>query len=318
LFKIDTSQNKAPNDCIEIRNYNDKSYAKINLNNGGSLQELCFQNTTVIKDLSPLPYADTFASSILFPFAGRIKNGAFSYLEKSYQLPINEVGMQNALHGLVYDKTFQVIEKSTSQHRAEIILEYRQNDQIEGFPFAFSLQLCYVMTSNNMTLEIKVQNLDKMAFPFCLGWHPYFCSSNLSHSSFSVNSSKKTTFDAHLIAVGEEAYSGPDEIVIGSESFDDCFVLNDNKVGFKTPDYELSIQTSSKENYVQVYTLNEGNVVAIEPLTAAPNSFNNNKGLQFLEPSKGYSVSWNITLISKNECDKKTGLKSLKNNNLIA
>jgi len=318
VFKINSSLDKGRTAFIELQDYNGKSYAKLNLNNGGSLQELTLQNTDIIKDLSPLPYSDTFASAILFPFGSRIKNGEYTFLDKAYRLPINEIEKQNALHGLVYDKYFEVISQSTSQHRAQVTLEYKQKDQIEGFPFEFSLQLTYVLTNNNITLEIKVMNLGNESFPFTLGWHPYFYSSELNSSSLSVNSSRKITFDENLIAVNEEVYEGADEIVIKDERFDDCFVLNDNKVDFKTPDYELSMQMSNKENYLQVYTINEANVIAIEPLTAAPNSFNNNKGLQILAPYKTYSVSWNLDFISKNEGHRNTLSKPIINNDIIA
>jgi len=318
VFKIDSTLDKGKVALIKLQDDQGISYAKLNLNNGGSLQELNLQNSVIIKELRSLPYSDTFASSILFPFASRIKNGEYRFLNKTYRLPINELEKQNALHGLVYDKYFEVIAQSTSEHFAKVTLEYQQTDQIEGFPFEFSLQLTYVLTRNNITLEIKVMNLSNESFPFSLGWHPYFYSSNLKNSSLSVNSSRKITFDDNLIAVNEEAYEGPREIIIEDEKFDDCFVLRDNMVGFKTPDYELSMQTSSKENYLQVYTINEANVIAIEPLTAAPNSFNNNKGLQILAPYKSYSVSWIVDFISKNEVNRKIRSNPFINNNIIA
>jgi len=317
VFKINNTRDKGHPAFIELQDHEGESYAKLNLNNGGSLQELSLQKKIIIKDLSPLPYSDTFASSILFPFASRIKNGEYTFLDKTYRLPINEIEKQNALHGLVFDKTFEVIAQSSTEHSAEVTLEFRQPNQIEGFPFEFSLQLIYVLTRNNITLEIKVLNLSNAPFPFSLGWHPYFYSSNLYSSTLSVNSSRKITFDDNLIAVNEETYEGPEEIDIKDERFDDCFVLNDNKVGFKTCDYELNLHTSSVDNYLQVYTINEANVIAIEPLTAAPNSFNNNQGLQILEPNKAYSVSWHVNLISKNVANNVLS-NPLSNNDIIA
>jgi aldose 1-epimerase len=53
----------------------DKSpYAKIYLNQGSSAPALTVDKYELIKDMSPMTYEDTYSSSILFPFANRIKN----------------------------------------------------------------------------------------------------------------------------------------------------------------------------------------------------------------------------------------------------
>ena len=64
---------------IQLTSSNKNSYAIICLNKGGSLNELAISNKVVIEDLAPLQYSDTYASSILFPFANRIKNGKYIF-----------------------------------------------------------------------------------------------------------------------------------------------------------------------------------------------------------------------------------------------
>jgi aldose 1-epimerase len=71
------------NDILEISGSHNVTYAKIHLNLGGSLQELILNGHHIIKDLRPLTYDKTYASSILFPFANRVANGVYRFDEKN-------------------------------------------------------------------------------------------------------------------------------------------------------------------------------------------------------------------------------------------
>lgn len=89
--------------------YNNSSSAKIILNQGASLQELIINTIPVIKNLAPISYRESFASSILFPFANRIKDGKYVFNKVTYQTEINQVEENNALHGFVHNKEFELI-----------------------------------------------------------------------------------------------------------------------------------------------------------------------------------------------------------------
>ncbi|MEO5787437.1 MAG: hypothetical protein ABIW77_15960, partial [Gelidibacter sp.] len=91
---------------IEIFNPENKSKASICLNQGGRLSALEFDGIKVLADYDPSTYAANYASSILFPFVNRIKDGKYTFQDVDHVLECNEVDKNNALHGLVYDKTF--------------------------------------------------------------------------------------------------------------------------------------------------------------------------------------------------------------------
>ena len=73
-------------DYIEIEDSEKICYAKIHLNLGASLQELLLNKHHIIKDLSPLTYDSTYASSILFPCANRIEDGVYKFGGKDLNL----------------------------------------------------------------------------------------------------------------------------------------------------------------------------------------------------------------------------------------
>lgn len=293
MYTIKTIQT----DIIELENANKSSFAKIHLNLGASLQELTLNNHTIIEDLSPLSYNSTYASSILFPFANRIKDGIYTFEEKQYQFEVNETGNNNALHGLVFNKNFKIKEQNVTDTFASVTLIYVEKNESNGFPYTYTIQLKYTLTDTGLDLKVLVTNTDTKAFPFTLGWHPYFSSSNLFNSTLNFDSDTQLVFDDRCITKGTKTIKSDPVFEIKDKKLDDCFILNSNQIQFNTPDYKLQISASSKENFLQIYTPPKANVIAIEPTTGVSNSFNNNMGLQILQPDENYLVNWSLKLI---------------------
>ena len=153
----------------------------ISLNEGVRISSLIVEGKTIIKELPDFPYADSYAAAILFPFASRIEKGAYQFDGKTYQLDCNQAGI-NALHGLVYNKTFTVINQKVTDSTAAVTMVYTETNPPKGFPFQYALEVTYTLSENNVGIAIKVTNLDTTPFPFTLGWHPYFYTEHLAES----------------------------------------------------------------------------------------------------------------------------------------
>jgi aldose 1-epimerase len=283
---------------IEVNNSENTIVGKIYLNSGASLQELTLGGKEIIQDLNPLKYDSTFASSILFPFANRIKDGSYSFNNKKFQLKKNQEEEQNALHGAVYNKKFKVIVKKASIETAKITLEYTELKKTAGFPYTYTIQVTYIFSNDTLRLQVKVKNTDDKTFPFTIGWHPYFISDNLSKSSLSFNSDKKLIIGRRNITTGIEDITPNVTLNIEDKQLDDCWILNSDKVQFNTPKYQLNFESSVKENFLQAYTPPRLNTIAIEPTTGVSDSFNNKIGLQTLNPGEEYSIIWKINIIN--------------------
>ncbi|MDP2069008.1 MAG: aldose 1-epimerase [Lutibacter sp.] len=282
---------------IEIEDSNKATYAKIHLNLGGSLQELMLLNHHLIKDLHPLTYQNTYASAILFPFANRIADGSYVYDNKTYQLEINQKEENNALHGLIYNKTFELISQKTTPEKAEVLLSYEEFEQFEGFPFTYAIDLKYILTKNSLDVIVSIKNTDTKTFPFTIGWHPYFISQNLFKSAVHFKSRKKFIFDKRNITQGIEEIAIDRTIFIENKTLDDCFDLDSNEISFETPVYSFALKSSEKDSFLQLYTPPHPNTIAIEPTTGISNSFNNGEGLKTLNPNDSYQIQWNLKLI---------------------
>ncbi|MDO9275257.1 MAG: aldose 1-epimerase [Lutibacter sp.] len=282
---------------LEIEDSSKASYAKIHLNLGGSLQELTLLNHHIIKDLHPLTYKNTYASAVLFPFANRIADGSYVYENIKYQLEINQKEENNALHGLVYNKTFEIIDQKTTTEKAEVVLRYEERSHYEGFPFTYMINLTYILTKDSLDLNVTVKNTDTKTFPFTIGWHPYFISQNLFKSAVHFKSHQKYVFDERNITQGMDEIAIDKPFLIEDKTLDDCFTLDSNEIGFETPQYGFALKSSEKDSFLQLYTPPHPNAIAIEPTTGISNSFNNGAGLKILKPNNIYHINWNLKII---------------------
>lgn len=295
MYTINKTQSNGLN-YIEIVSKNKVSVARICLDRGAALEALTLDSKVVIENLAPLEYKDTYASSILFPFANRIKDGKYAYKNQEFTFDCNEGGLNNALHGLVYNKTFSVISSDATENGAVVILKYTETEKLNAFPYLYTLLVTFTLTDKGLVLELGVENNDISSFPFTLGWHPYFVCQDLSKSSLNFSSSKTVQFDERMITkeVVDGKVAMPFEIK--DQQLDNCYALDNGTVVFDTPTYKMNIESSADENYFQMYTPPRANTIALEPVTGISDSFNNKMGLKELEAGDNYSLNWKITL----------------------
>lgn len=288
---------------LELTSPDGRSKAVFYLNQGGRLANLVFENLQILADYSPLDYTDNYASSILFPFANRIRNGEYHFNGLNYKLKCNEVDKDNALHGLIYNKTFNCTRTELSSDRAIITLKYTDNGTSKGFPFKFDIELTYTLDNRGISLSVKVRNIDKTSFPFSLGWHPYFLSKDLYESTIHFQDNPNQLLSREQIESNRNNLTNKSPLSLKGLTLDNNYHLETNEVKFSTPEYNLSITSTSEKNFLQLYTPNQPNIIAVEPMTGPPNNFRNKIDLQILNPGKKYNVKWNIeiqNLLNKN------------------
>jgi aldose 1-epimerase len=295
VFKIKTIQTELEN-VIVLKDSISGTRARIIPSYGASIDELVINNTKVITNLKPLDYKKTYPSSILFPFANRINQGKYTYNGHNYNLECNENEASNALHGLVYNKPFTVEEEKQFENHTEIKLFYEELNPPIGYPFKFRIELRYKLTKESLSLKMNVINLDKKKLPFTLGWHPYFKSFDLCQSHIKFNSTKKIKCDKNNITINTEEFKSKMPLSLNKITFDDAFILEHPRIEFYTPEYDLVLTSSAKENYLQLYTPLNTNAIAIEPMTGVSDSFNNKIGLKELSPGKSYDIEWVVSV----------------------
>jgi aldose 1-epimerase len=240
-----------------------------------------------------------FRSAKLSPYACRVKNAAYKFGEKTYQLT-KFFSQNDAIHGLLCDSTFTIKEHNSNDTAASVTLEYIYDNNKEGFPFCYKCEVEYKLTAGN-TLKITttVTNLDKQLMPIADGWHPYFTlGDNIDNYQLEFQSKEMLEFE-NLIPTGKllpfEEFGALKDL--GTKVLDNCFTLNFAEcqplcvVRNPLRKVQIEITPSSSYPYLQIFTPDHRNSIAIENLSAAPDAFNNGIGLKVLEPNEAVNFS---------------------------
>ncbi len=292
--------------CITLHNPDDSNQLIINLSEGARITFFRHQDNIIIGNLLDIPYSESYAAAILFPFTNRIKDGKYAFNSINYELDCNEIINNNAIHGLVYNKPFSISNIEESETYISITLNYKAFEGVSGFPFKYSIDVTYVLNDAGLKLRVSAKNEGDQTFPFTLGWHPYFISYNMPDSQLVINGIKNFSPDKRGI-VNDAGQTEISKIIqLGNIQLDDVFEVESNMAEFTTTDYCLKLQTDSADNYLQVYTPDDPQAIAIEPMVGISDSFNHKIGLQELDPGECFEKEWhlNITDFKQNRINK--------------
>ncbi len=259
---------------------------------------------------SPQDAQDTitsgFKSAKLSPFVCRIANGKYNFREHEYVINKFNLG-EEAIHGLLFDVPFSIIDTGADDDSAFVTLQYRYTKTDEGFPFDYTCVVVYRLEKDNLlSIETIVKNGCDTGIPVCDGWHPYFTlGSKIDELHFQMNTIQMVEFSDRLVPTGRiiayDKFQQPE--IFGTTILDNCFLLNDNNKPACTlkntqSGMALTILPDKSYPYLQVYTPEHRNSIAIENLSAAPDAFNNKMGLTILNAGESttFKTSFRVSL----------------------
>ncbi|MFP3298312.1 MAG: aldose 1-epimerase [Thermocladium sp.] len=251
---------------------------------GASLADLRYGSKQII-----LPYRDDYrvtraGMAILAPFANRVRNGEYVFNGVIYRLPVNNEG--HAIHGFVKDKEWQVIERSDAF--ISMGLELKNEP---GYPFKLLFNAKYEIRNNGLDFSLMVINADEKAAPITVGAHPYFTYTT-PRNEWLIDAGDVYRLEAiGNIPTGRMI---PQRLVTRVGEYDDCFKINKDEIQLIfSEDWGISIKLRGF-HFIQLFTPSWANAVAVEPMTGAPDAFNNGIGLITLGPGKSISPSFNV------------------------
>jgi len=271
---------------------------------GGMLHELVlsvekelFSIIDNYQSLDELMVNSGYKSCILVPFPSRIENGKYCFDGKDYQLPVNETDKNNALHGLVYNKHFDVTRQDVNDDFAKLTMRFIYSSDIEGYPFPFEFILVYTLSSNGMELYQSVNNTGTANMPLGNGWHPYLSfNEKVDNLLLKLPVTDKIELGDNLLPTGEitpyDSFRKPKQI--GDTSLDSSFVVDKNAITttmLSSPKKNATIniwQESEKYGFLQVYIPPNRNSIAIEPVTCSANAFNTKQSIVILKPEQTF------------------------------
>lgn len=287
---------------------------------GGIVRRLALRKD---EKLIPVLYAPTslqslvademYASALLFPYPSRVKHGTYRFEGQDYALRLNEMSRDNAIHGFVTDKAFAVVSQEVTSTEACLTLRYQHKGDTVGYPFPFDFTVTYSLRKTagptTMHLSYEAINTGSASCPVAFGWHPYFTFNGQSVDTLTITMGERAPIildQKTMVPTGREELREKGSLPLADVQLDNAYEL--------TPGEENYVETSlrsdaadasivvrqqtgpGKLNYLVCYTPPRRESVAIEPLTANADAFNNGEGLVTLAPGHTFCGDISVRL----------------------
>jgi aldose 1-epimerase len=250
----------------------------------------------------------SYKSSKLSPFPCRIGEGKYTHAGNRYEF-LNKFIDGSAIHGLLYNKSFSILEQHAGNDSAFLLLNYEYRKDDDQYPFDYTCRVAYTLfTEGVLQVETTVTNKSKVPIPMADGWHPYFrLGGKVDEWLMYFNAASMVEFDKQLLPTGRllhyDHFNVP--MTIGPMELDNCFLIR-HKTGEPVCELfnpfnklKVSFIPGSTYPYLQIYTPPHRQSIAIENLSSAPDSFNNKMGLTILEPgdSQSFDLQYRLSMV---------------------
>ena len=281
---------------------------------GGSIRRFTIDERAILR---PMPDDAIAARNVrltgcfpLVPYSNRIRNASLTFCNRQYVLARNFGDHPHAIHGVGWQREWTVQCASTTS--ATLALDH--HDDASAWPWPFrALQTFDVAARDDahvmLTVTLTIENTGGEAFPFGLGWHPYFprdASTALQFAADGVWINDATGIPVEHIAA-EEKWSLKQPRRFGGSTIDNVFTQWNGRATLSSMQSRLvtTIEADSSCNRLVVYVPEGRDFVAIEPATHDTDAFNRaaagaqHTGMRMLAPGASYSCTIRIAATSQ-------------------
>ena len=231
---------------------------------GGSIASLWHADLAVLRGTEParLTSARRAGSFPLVPYSNRLAYRRFRWKGRDYGTAANFDDSAHSLHGVGWQRAWQVLSSSA----VDVVLRLRHTPDAD-WPFAFEARQYFTLTPDSMRVQMVVDNLDELAQPVGLGWHPYF--PRRARSRLHVELASRWDNDASLLPVRQIAQDGIDSDVRHLD-YDNCF--DGWRGAARIRDERLSLGLTSSLDRLVVYTPGDQDYFCVEPVSHVSNA----------------------------------------------
>ena len=236
---------------------------------GGRVATLCVDGTDLIVGPNPSLPIGGWGSYPMVPWAGRVRNGRFSFDGVEHQLPINFGA--HAIHGTGFEQSWDVVERDADS----LALGCRL-----GWVLGGSSEQLFELSGGALTCTLTVR-AGEHPMPATIGWHPWFVKPERVDLRFE-----------HMYLRDDDYITDGRIVAPPPPPWDDCFRGPMTIPRLWIEGVEVTI-TSDCDHWV-VYDMPE-HATCVEPQTAPPDAFNIG-GATRLEPGhelrRSMTISW--------------------------
>ena len=282
---------------------------RLRLDTGSGTQEVI----AGLHDIESLMNNREYRGVHLFPFPNRLNRGRYAFAGHQYQFPINEMELDNALHGFLYRKNPDQIIQS-EQHALQMIFICDGSD--DYFPFPCSVIIEYELQSTAaFVARFSVINNGTTDLPFGIGWHPYFTLNQpIDELALHLPPVQRVIVDSRMLPTRQKAAYDDFSVLkkIGHCRLDTCFEIQDTgdhetsdtpytKLWSEDQQIGLEIWQDDGENgcrFLQICTAADRYSLAIEPMSCSIDAFNSGDGLRTLKAGESFSTGFGVRLVT--------------------
>jgi aldose 1-epimerase len=233
---------------------------------GGCIEGLWFQGLPVLRSSAPGTLANVRLSACypLVPYSNRIAQAQLLWNGASHTLVKNAGNEAHAIHGVGWQKPWQVLEVGGSFAKLGLV-----HHADASWPFAFEAAQVFHLKDDGLDITLSITNQSPGAAPVGLGWHPYFTKRADSHVQFAATGMWEMDSDKLPTQRSDSPGLNRD---CAQLMVDNCF---DGWSGSATVrDALLTTRLQSDLQRLVVYTEPPKDFIAIEPVSHVNNAMN--------------------------------------------
>ena len=276
---------------------------------GGAIASYEWHDLPVLRSTADSALAEgdvrNFASYPLVPFSNRIADATLHWRGARYSLPRYLAGHPHAIHGNGWQRAWDVIEQGPAHATLELVHDALQARELE-WPFPYRARQTFVLTESALALTMSIENTGATAFPFGLGWHPFFPRTRATVLGFTADGIWQTDplmLPTRLEAV-PAAWNFSTPRAVGDTMLDHCFVGWHPPASVRWRDRRLSVAIDAEAacTHLVVYVPRAGDHLAIEPVTHMTDAFNRadagerDTGTRVLAPGETFSCTMHLSV----------------------
>jgi len=258
--------------------------------------------------IEPDTKPNLYAGSVLAPWPNRIKDGRYKFKNKIFELPINEVAKNNALHGLVANSDWQEISKTQTSVELEYIL-----DSPEIYPGKLKLTTSYKFIEDYLEVSINALNIGNEMSPYGVSIHTYFVAGEKVKNDqlfLQIPSSEFMQVDLErLLPIGLKRVDKTNFDFRVLKQISNLFIDHAFKVDPALPNQiqllnpsnlGINLEFDGSTKWIQIHTADRQGgddsrmAVAIEPMSCPPDAFNSGLDLLTLAPAQSHTYTLKI------------------------
>jgi aldose 1-epimerase len=245
----------------------------------------------------------------LLPWPNRLADGRYRFDGVDHQADISEPATGSAIHGLTRWRSWTCTD--AGEDHATMGLRLRPSP---AYPWDLNIRITYRLDDDGLSVRLAAVNESTEPCPFAAGFHPYLWAAGglVDELTVTVPAARRLVTDDRGIPTGSEPVEGTAFDLragtpIGDRRLDtgytDLARGGDGRARVRVDggDGRVELWVDEAWTHLMVFTgdtLSEDRRrrgLAVEPMTAAPDAFNNGEGLVVLEPGEHFEGTWGIT-----------------------